>query len=208
MPHSVFKPELRSRAAPTGPPLSRGITLFVVMWSGLSPARIGPNPRGPRADFGWTVTSETRIGGCLDWVSRYRNRGFEALAPKARRDGGQSRTITPQLANLIERLERENPHRTGTTLLPELALSSGQNEPAISASTLYRFLKQRGLSEKQLLAPQPRRSSKPSRVTRSGRPTCFMAAYYRFGAPGPAKYSPCCTASWMMLTQVRLTNLG
>jgi transposase InsO family protein len=36
-------------------------------------------------------------------------------------------------------------------LLRELALSAGQ--PALSASTLYRFLKQRGLSERQLLAP-------------------------------------------------------
>jgi len=34
-----------------------------------------------------------------------------------------------------------------------LALSSGQNTAVISASTLYRFLKQRGLSERQLLAP-------------------------------------------------------
>ena len=89
----------------------------------------------------------------LEWALRYRNGGFEALAPQARQDRGQSRTITPQLADLIERLKRENPHRTGTTLLRELALSSGKNEPAISASTLYRFLKQRGLSEKQLLAP-------------------------------------------------------
>ncbi len=93
----------------------------------------------------------------LDWVLRYRSGGFEALAPKPRQDRGQPRTITPQLADLIERLKRENPHRTGTTLLRELALSSGQNEPAISASTLYRFLKERGLSEKQLLAPQPRK---------------------------------------------------
>lgn len=93
----------------------------------------------------------------LDWVLRYRSGGFEALAPKPRQDRGQPRTITPQLADLIERLKRENPHRTGTTLLRELALSSGQNEPTISASTLYRFLKQRGLSEKQLLAPQPRK---------------------------------------------------
>jgi putative transposase len=61
--------------------------------------------------------------------------------------------VTPQLASLIERLKRENPHRTGTTLLRELALSSGQDRPALSASTLYRFLKQHGLSEKQLLAP-------------------------------------------------------
>jgi putative transposase len=89
----------------------------------------------------------------LDWAMRYRTGGFEALAPKPRQDRGQSRTITPQLADLIERLKRENPHRTGTTLLRELALSSGQESAAISASTLYRFLKQRGLSERQLLAP-------------------------------------------------------
>jgi transposase len=92
----------------------------------------------------------------LDWALRYRHGGFEALAPQPRQDRGQSRTITPQLADLIERLKRENPHRTGTTLLRELALS-GQNEPAISASTLYRFLKQRGLTERQLLAPPARK---------------------------------------------------
>jgi putative transposase len=89
----------------------------------------------------------------LDWALRYRTGGFEALAPKLRQDRGQSRTITPQLADLIERLKRENPHRTGTTLLRELALVSGQNQPSLSASTLYRFLKQRGLSARQLLAP-------------------------------------------------------
>ena len=89
----------------------------------------------------------------LDWPLRYRTGGFEALAPKPRQDRGQSRAITPRLADLIERLKRENPHRTGTTLLRELALVSGQNQPALSASTLYRFLKQRGLSERQLLAP-------------------------------------------------------
>jgi putative transposase len=90
----------------------------------------------------------------LDWAHQYRSGGFEALAPQPRQDRGQSRTITPQLADLIERLKRENPHRTGATLLRELALSAGQGTAGISASTLYRFLKQRGLSERQLLAPQ------------------------------------------------------
>ena len=89
----------------------------------------------------------------LDWALRYRTGGFEALAPKPRQDRGQSRALTPQLADLIERLKRENPHRTGTTLLRELALSSGKNSPGVSASTLYRFLKQRGLTERQLLVP-------------------------------------------------------
>jgi transposase InsO family protein len=89
----------------------------------------------------------------LDWALRYRTNGLEALAPKSRQDRGQSRALTPQLADLIERLKRENPHRTGSTLLRELALSSGQNSPGVSASTLYRFLKQRGLTERQLLVP-------------------------------------------------------
>jgi putative transposase len=91
----------------------------------------------------------------LKWAIRYRTGGFEALAPRARRDRGRSRTITPPLAELIERLKRENPHRTGATLLRELALSADRQTPPISASTLYRFLKQRGLGVRQLLAPAP-----------------------------------------------------
>jgi putative transposase len=88
----------------------------------------------------------------LLWAARYRRGGLEALAPKPRHDRGQSRTISPQIADLIERLKRENPHRAGTTLLRELALSSHPNLAGLSASTLYRFLKQRGLTARQLLA--------------------------------------------------------
>jgi hypothetical protein len=88
----------------------------------------------------YEIPGSKRTSVCVDillgWVLRYRSGGFEALPPKPRQDRGQPRTITPQFADLIERLKRENPHRTGTTLLLELALSSGQNEPAISASTL------------------------------------------------------------------------
>ena len=91
----------------------------------------------------------------LAWAQRYRSGGFEALAPKARHDRGHSRALTAQLADLIERLKRENPHRTGATLLRELAHSAGPKAPAVSASTLYRFLKQRGLTARQLLAPPP-----------------------------------------------------
>src|SRR5436853_5538564 len=91
----------------------------------------------------------------LDWALRYRRGGFAALAPQPRRDRGQSRALTPQLAELIERLKRENPHRTGTTLLRELALVSTVG--SVSPSTLYRFLKQRGLTERQLLAPPARK---------------------------------------------------
>jgi putative transposase len=143
----------------------------------IAPLVLEPLPRGEltrRAeeiaarhyDIPASQRTSVSVDTLLDWALRYRNGGFEALAPQPRQDRGQSRAITPQLADLIERLKRENPHRTGTTLLRELALSSGQNEPAISASTLYRFLKQRGLTERQLLAP-PAHKKFRSRIQQS-----------------------------------------
>jgi putative transposase len=93
----------------------------------------------------------------LKWALRYREGGFEALSPKPRQDRGQSRAISPQLAELIQRLKRENPHRAGTTLLRELALCSGSDSAPIAPATLYRFLKQRGLTTQQLLAAPGRK---------------------------------------------------
>jgi putative transposase len=87
----------------------------------------------------------------LDWASRYRQSGFAALAPKPRADRGLHKVVTPQLAELIERLMHENPHRSGTTLLRELALTQGQGTPPLSPTTLYRFLKDHGLTSRQLL---------------------------------------------------------
>lgn len=130
----------------------------------IAPLVLEPLPRGEltrraeelaarQYEIPGSKRTSVSVDTLLDWALRYRNGGFEALSPQPRQDRGQSRTITPQLADLIERLKRENPHRTGATLLRELALSSSQNAAGISASTLYRFLQQRGLSERQLLAP-------------------------------------------------------
>jgi putative transposase len=87
----------------------------------------------------------------LDWTLRYRRNGFAALHPKARQDRGQARVVPPETAALIERLKRENPHRTGSALLRELAPAGEPNQAGLSASTLYRFLRARGLTERQLL---------------------------------------------------------
>ena len=104
-------------------------------------------------DIPYSQRRSVSVDSLLQWAVRYRRGGFEALAPHPRQDRGQFRALTPPLADLIERLKRENPYRTGATLLRELALSSGPNARTISASTLYRFLQQRGLSQKQLMAP-------------------------------------------------------
>src|ERR1700761_2021823 len=88
----------------------------------------------------------------LNWVLRYRREGLEGLARKARQDRGQARVIDAQTAALIERLKRENPHRTAAALLRQLALSSSQDQARLSASTLNRFLRERGLTTQQLLS--------------------------------------------------------
>src|SRR4051812_44897571 len=77
-----------------------------------------------RYDIPFSARTTISVGTLLKWARRYRNGGLEALEPRPRKDRGQSRAISPQLAQLIERMKRENPHRTGTTLLRELALSS------------------------------------------------------------------------------------
>jgi transposase InsO family protein len=88
----------------------------------------------------------------LEWTLRYRRNGLSALTPKPRQDRGQQRAITPETAELIERLKRANPHRTGTALLRELASANEQDQlNGLSASTLYRFLRTRGLTERELL---------------------------------------------------------
>jgi putative transposase len=141
----------------------------------IAPLVIEPLPRGELTRRAEEIASRQydipdsrrralSVDTLLEWAKRYRHGGLEALAPKPRQDRGQSRAITPQLAALIERLKRENPHRTGTTLLRELALSNGKNAPPLSSSTLYRFLKQRGLSERELLAPVARKKFEAERA--------------------------------------------
>jgi transposase InsO family protein len=102
-------------------------------------------------DIPYSGRRSLSVDTLLEWALRYRKDGFAALTPKPRQDRGQARAVTPETAALIERLKRENPHRTGTALLRELALVGEHNQAGLSASTLYRFLRARGLTERQLL---------------------------------------------------------
>jgi transposase len=87
-----------------------------------------------------------------DWATRYRQGGLAALAPQTRRDRGQSRVITPQLAELIDRLKRQNPHFSVAAMQKELARASDFS--SVSLATLYRFLKKRGLGRQPLGTPR------------------------------------------------------
>src|SRR6266849_6035393 len=103
-------------------------------------------------DIPHSTRRQVSVDTLLEWTLRYRRNGLDALTPKPRQDRGQQRAVAPETAALIERLKRENPHRTGTALLRELAPANEQGKAGtLSASTLYRFLRARGLTERQLL---------------------------------------------------------
>lgn len=105
-------------------------------------------------DIPFSNRRQVSVDTLLDWAHRYRIHGFDSLRPKPRNDQGQTRAITPETAALIEQLKRANPHRAGTLLLRDLATASETHTAGLSASTLYRFLRARGLTERQLLTEQ------------------------------------------------------
>lgn len=109
-------------------------------------------------DIPYSTRRQVSVDTLLDWTLRYRRNGLDALAPKSRNDRGQVRAISTETAALIERLKRENPHRTGTSLLHQLALAAADG-PEMSPSTLYRFLRARGLTQRQLLQEKAASSS-------------------------------------------------
>jgi putative transposase len=108
----------------------------------------------------YSSRSQVSVDTLLEWTLSYRRNGLPALQPKTRNDCGQLRAIDDATAALIERLKRENPHRTGTSLLQHLAMTGdNQSQPQVSPSTLYRFLRARGLTELQLLQDKAAASS-------------------------------------------------
>jgi hypothetical protein len=68
-------------------------------------------------DIPYSQRRSLSVDTLLNWALRDRRDGLAALAPKPRQDRGQMRVIPPETAPLIERLKRENPHRTGVALL-------------------------------------------------------------------------------------------
>ncbi|MDP3000711.1 MAG: DDE-type integrase/transposase/recombinase [Bryobacterales bacterium] len=102
-------------------------------------------------DIPHSTRRQVSVDTLLEWTLRYRRNGLTALTPQPRQDRGQTRAVAPETAALIERLKRENPHRTGAALLRELAPTQ---TGTLSASTLYRFLRARGLTQRQLLLDQ------------------------------------------------------
>ena len=99
-------------------------------------------------DFPFSQRRQVSSNTLLSWAALYRRSGLPALVNQTRKDCGALRAVTDTAAAILERLIRENPHRNGPNLLRALAL---EDNSTISPATLYRFLRARGLTERQLL---------------------------------------------------------
>jgi len=139
-------------------------------------------------DIPYSQRHSLSVDTLLDWALRYRRGGLPPWRSSLDTTVGPH---TPQLAELIEQMKRENPHRTGATLLRELTLVSSVG--TVSPATLYRFLKRRGLTARQLLARAASKKLKRSLVTKSGNPTCCSDPM--FSAPAPDRWKPSCMPS-------------
>lgn len=84
-------------------------------------------------------------GTIEEWLYLYRKGGLAALTVRARRDAGKSRRIDDEVAERIEELAQAKEPLDGPGILAELGADEATKDRVPSLSTLYRFLRSRGL---------------------------------------------------------------
>jgi putative transposase len=92
-----------------------------------------------------------------EWLYLFKRNGFEGLLPRRRKDRGHSRKIDDALAETIEHLAEGRPELDGPGLLAELRTRFAADQLP-SLSTLYRFLRARGLDQRKAPARRDHRA--------------------------------------------------
>lgn len=75
-----------------------------------------------------------------EWYYLYKQYGLSGLEKRPRSDQGQSRTIPPELGELIIKMKIENPQRSVNQILKELLLAGKIHRGEIGRSSVYRLL--------------------------------------------------------------------
>lgn len=78
---------------------------------------------------------------------RYKRDGLDGLKPLPQMDRGRSRIITDELADMIETLAKSRPELDGPGIIAELRCCCN-GDPLPSMTSLYRFLRARGLDQR------------------------------------------------------------
>jgi transposase InsO family protein len=105
-------------------------------------ARVHEHPyRGP---------TQCRLGTIEEWHYLYKRDGLDGLVPTGRRDRGCSRVIDEKTAEQIETLAQSRPDLDARGILAEIRSGLEQrNRKVPSVSSLYRFLRARGLDQRR-----------------------------------------------------------
>lgn len=88
------------------------------------------------------------VGTIEEWLLRYRRGGLDGLQDTRRSDLGRSRRIAAEVAEAITDLAEARPELDGPGLLAELTATRPDAQKP-SLSTLYRFLRIRGLDQRR-----------------------------------------------------------
>jgi transposase InsO family protein len=78
------------------------------------------------------------------WLRKYRLKGFDALKPKDRSDGGRSRRLGEQTIKVIEVKCKAYPHLSAQKLYEELRDQRLLGDPPVHYNTLLRIVKTQG----------------------------------------------------------------
>lgn len=98
------------------------------------------------------------FGTIEEWLHLYKREGFDGLLPLSREDRGKSRAIEEDLAEKIELLARTRSDLDGRGILAELKPGMRDGKRIPSLSTLYRFLRARGLDQRRAPPRQDHRA--------------------------------------------------
>ena len=90
------------------------------------------------------------------WYYAYRKGGLAALRPKPRRDRGHGRDLPEAARELVCSIRRENPGASAALILRTLVADGRLAHNAVSAATLRRLLRERGLDRRPLESDHPR----------------------------------------------------
>ncbi len=80
------------------------------------------------------------------WYYAYKRGGLAALMPQGRSDAGTSRAISPEMAERIVALKRENPRRSIRRIIRILERANEVRHGQLKRSTVHRLLQAHGIS--------------------------------------------------------------
>ena len=75
-----------------------------------------------------------------EWLYNYRRCGLSGLEKNRRKDTGLSRSISPEIGELILTMKKENPKRSAGRIIKELAMAGKTRPGEMKRSSVYRLL--------------------------------------------------------------------